>query len=166
MNDEERLGLLFQGLGGASLGSFLATVTAVNEETIDVKAGDGTEYLDVHLKAAINAKGGIIIKPATGSTVLVGNIEGSSRLYVAMFSEMEEVIFNQGENGMVQIKQLTAKINELVKAFNSHVHSGVITGVSGGSGAPAVGTPGNSAKPTSQASEFKQTDYEDTKIKH
>lgn len=166
MNDEEMLGALLRDMKNHSSGNFLATVIAVNEETIDVKAGDGTEYPDVHLKAAVNAKGGMILKPVSGSTVLVNSIEGSNRLYVAMFSEVEEVIFNQGENGMVMIKELTGKLNELVKAFNEHVHSGVIISVSGGSGAPAVGAPGNSAKPTSSASEFKQKDYENIKIKH
>lgn len=166
MNEEEQLSMLFKGLGNTHSDSFLATVTEIGGETIDVRAGDGTEYPDVQLKAAINAKGGMILKPSSGSTVLVSSIEGSSRLYVAMFSELDEVIFNRGENGMVKIDVLTDKLNELVKAFNAHVHSGVITAVSGGSGAPAVGVSGNSAKPTSQAGDFNQADYEDTKIKH
>lgn len=45
--------------------------------------------------------------------------------------------------------ELKSDFNTLVSTFNSHVHSGVIVSVSGGSGAPAVGVPGNSAAPTS-----------------
>lgn len=166
MDEETQLATLLRGGTRTDTGSFLATVTTVNEETIDIKTGDGTEYFDVQLKAAINAKGGIIIQPVTGSTVLVNSIEGSNRLYVAMFSEINEVIFNKGENGMVRIEKLTEKLNELVKTFRNHVHSGVITQVSGGSGTPAVGTPGNTGTPTSNIENFIQSDYEDTNIKH
>lgn len=153
-------------LGNNPSGVFPATVDVVSGEVANVTALDGTKYLDVQLKSSINGKGGMIITPVVGSTVLVERIEGSNRLFIAMFSEIEEIVFNQGENGMVIIDKLTKKLNELVKAFNSHIHSGVITAVSGGSGTPAVGTPGNSAKPTTEASEFKQSDYEDKKIKH
>jgi len=166
MNDEEQLFTALQQLGHNSSGVFPAKVKGVSDEVIDVIAFDGTEYLDVQLKATINGTGGMIIKPTVNSMVLVERIDNSNRLFVTMFSEIEEIVFNQGENGMVIIDKLTKKLNELVKAFNSHVHSGVITAVSGGSGAPAIGTPGNSAKPTTEASEFKQADYEDTKIKH
>lgn len=166
MNEEEQLLAALKQLGHNPSGVFPAKVKEVSDEVIDVIAFDGTEYLDVQLKATINGNGGMIIKPTVGSIVLVERIDNSNRLFVTMFSEIEEIVFNQGENGMVIIDKLTKKLNELVKAFNSHVHSGVITAVSGGSGAPAVGTPGNSAKPTTEASEFKQADYEDTKIKH
>lgn len=166
MDEEERLRQALKSLGNIPDGVFSATVDTVSGEVADVTAADGTKYLDVHLKAAIDGKGGMVVIPAVGSTVLVERIDGSNRLFIAMFSEIEEVVFNQGENGMVKIDMLTDKLNELVKAFNSHIHSGVITAVSGGSGAPAVGTPGNTAKPTKEAGEFKQGDYEDTKIKH
>lgn len=166
MDEEERLRQALKSLGDTPSGIFPATVDAVSGEVANVTALDGTQYFDVQLKAAINDKGGMIVTPVIGSTVLVERIDGSNRLFVAMFSEIEEIVFNQGENGLVKIDMLTDKLNELVKAFNSHVHSGVITGVSGGSGNPAVGTPGNSEKPTQKASEFKKEDYEDIKIKH
>ncbi len=35
-----------------------------------------------------------------------------------------------------------------VSAYNSHTHTGVITAVSGGGGAPAIGVPGASATTT------------------
>lgn len=166
MNEEQQLLTALKQLGHNPSGVFPAKVKEVSGEVINVIALDGTEYLDVQLKATINGNGGMIIKPTVDSMVLVERIDNSNRLFVTMFSEIEEIVFNQGENGMVIIDKLTDKLNELVKAFNSHVHSGVITAVSGGSGAPAVGTPGNSAKPTAEANEFKQSDYEDSKIKH
>ena len=166
MDEEERLRQALKSLGDTPSGVFPATVDAVSGEVVDVTTLDGTQYFDVQLKAAINNKGGMIITPVIGSTVLVERIDGSNRLFIAMFSEIDEVVFNQGENGLVKIDVLTDKLNELVKAFNSHVHSGVITNVTGGSGAPAVGVTGVSEKPTQEASEFKQEDYEDIKIKH
>lgn len=79
----------------------------------------------------------------------------------------DKLIFNGGDNkGLIKIEQLTAKINAIVDTFNSHVHSGVIIGVSGGSGAPAVGAPGNSAAPTAPATKLNKTDYENDKITH
>ena len=78
----------------------------------------------------------------------------------------DTVILNKGENqGVVNIKELTEKLNQTVQEleslralFNSHVHSGVTTG------------PGSSGPTVTQASkpfsEFKQEDYEDTKCIH
>lgn len=70
-----------------------------------------------------------------------------------------------GLDGLVKINDITTKLNELVETFNSHTHSGVITAVSGGSGNPAVGIPGNSATTTLDAKPFSKTDYENTKVK-
>jgi hypothetical protein len=78
----------------------------------------------------------------------------------------DTVILNKGENqGVVNIKELTEKLNNTIKEletlralFNSHVHSGVTTG------------PGSSGPTVTQASQpfstFKQEDYEDTKCIH
>lgn len=78
----------------------------------------------------------------------------------------DEIVFNGGTfEGLVKIGALTTKINELVDTFNDHTHPGVITAVKGGSGAPAVGTPGSTEK-TAPASKLKQSDYENLKVKH
>lgn len=79
----------------------------------------------------------------------------------------DEIAFNGGTlGGLIKISELTAKLNALIDTFNGHDHSGVITAVSGGSGAAAVGTPGNSAPPNQTADTFSQADYENTRIKH
>lgn len=79
----------------------------------------------------------------------------------------KSITFNKGDNGgLVIIEKLTNKINEFITTFNNHTHGGVITAVSGGSGAPAVGTPGNSGTPTSSAKSLNKKDYENSKIKH
>lgn len=45
-------------------------------------------------------------------------------------------------------EEVAAFVAPLVAAFNNHVHPGVITAVAGGSGAPAVGTSGNTQATT------------------
>ena len=68
--------------------------------------------------------------------------------------------------GLIMIAELTEKLNKLIVEFNNHVHSGVVTAVSGGSGAPAVGTTGESGVPTSNATDFDKADYENDTVKH
>lgn len=46
---------------------------------------------------------------------------------------------------MVRFSELEAAFNEFLDDYNNHTHPGVIVAVTGGSGAPAVGTPGNTA---------------------
>lgn len=164
MNEETQLAALLRGGTKTDTGSFLATVTVVNTETIDVMAGNGTEYFDVQLKAAINAKGGMIILPVVGSTVLVNSIEGSNRLYVAMFSEIDKVIFNNGESGMVRIEKLTEKLNEMIDTFNNHQHSNAVIDVIGDGVTKVIKD--KSEKPTSEMAKIEQSDYEDEHLKY
>lgn len=79
----------------------------------------------------------------------------------------DKITFNGGDNvGLVKIVELTDKINALVDSFNKHTHPGVITAVSGGSGNPAVGTPGSTQIPASPAKKLSKKDYENEKITH
>lgn len=94
-----------------------------------------------------------------------GNISIQSRNDVIIGSE-DSLILNKGENqGLVNIKELTEKLNNTIKElenlrimFNTHVHSGVTTG------------PGTSGPTINQVSKpfstFNQSDYEDTKCIH
>lgn len=76
------------------------------------------------------------------------------------------VEFNRGDNGgMVKIKELTDKLNNLVKEleqlkqdYQQHTHSGVTTG---------GGTSGTVVKPyTKNFTQFNQSDYEDLNCTH
>jgi len=80
-----------------------------------------------------------------------------------------EVVINGGDNqGMIKIKELTQKLNDLVKWCNAHTHIIMPGGVT------TVGTPttqSNSVpvqvpKPLSPANTFIKNDYENTKVKH
>lgn len=195
MNTDKELASIRRALFGSrsGSGSFYAKIKSVDADKRTCVATDDNEmqYDDVLLYAVENADlKGVCMIPSVDSAVLVSRIGGSNELFVAMFSvidrvvittekvravistdkvevDCDEIVFNGGDNkGMVKIEQLTTKINELVDSFNKHVHSGVIIGVSGGSGAPAVGAAGNSAAPTAAAARLNLSDYENEKITH
>ena len=101
MKTEERLRQLFESrLAEAASGSFYGEVLAVDETsrtcTVDVQGG---QYEGVLLYAVENAdlRGGVRF-PAVGSMVLVARIDGSERLYVAMVSEVDKVVFTLGDD--------------------------------------------------------------------
>jgi len=89
---------------------------------------------------------------------------------VISYSEVEEISLKIGEQtaeidkngfvinggnlgGLVKINELTSKLNDLVRAFNTHVHP-----------VTAVGTPtGTIAIP---AQSFRSSDYENKEVKH
>jgi hypothetical protein len=157
--------------GQSSFGLFLAEVVSVEQDTTcTVRLNPSLTLSDVQLRAVVNQETtGILIKPAVGSYVLVADLSGGqyTRLAVVMYSEIDRIEINGGENnGLVKIQELTDKLNALVDWCKGHTHGGVITAVSGGSGAPAVGTPGNTGKPTSNPDRFDKADYEDDKITH
>ncbi|MEG1998452.1 MAG: hypothetical protein RRY55_01310 [Bacteroidales bacterium] len=155
---------------------FTAKVKSVNGETCTIEV-DGCTLTDVRMRAVINGNSSkILITPSTDSYVLVADLSDNlSQLAVVSYSEVQKIeidssdgiIINGGDlGGMIKIQELTKKLNDLVDWCKRHVHSGVITAVSGGSGAPAVGTLGSSAAPTPAPSSFNKEDYEDTKLKH
>lgn len=94
-----------------------------------------------------------------------GKVMVNSNTDVYIHAE-DSIIFNDGTNqGMVNIKDLTTKLNQLVQEletlrnlFNTHVHSGVTTGP--GSSGP---TPTQVSNPFTK---FIQEDYEDFNIIH
>lgn len=172
-------------VGSQKASLFTATVKSVDDTVCTVDVG-GMELTDVRLRSVVNNdQGRILVTPKVGSTVLIGDLSnGACRdLAVLGFSEAEKaevvigdssvtvesgkVELNGGQNdGLVKINALTDKLNALVDWCAGHTHGGVVTAVSGGSGSPAVGTPGNTSAPTSQPDKFDKKNYEDTKITH
>lgn len=164
---------------------FTATVKSVDDTTCTIDLG-GMELTDVRLRSVVNDdKGRLLVTPKVGSRVLVGDLSnGACRdLAVLRFAEVDKVEITIGDSsitiesgkiemnggnndGLINIADLTDKLNALVDWCANHTHSGVVTAVSGGSGAPAVGTIGNTATPTSQPQKFEKTNYEDTTITH
>ena len=130
-------------------------------DVVDVRDLSGTLFTGVRKRAAIGAPDrGFLITPAAQSTVLVCNIEESDELFIEMFSEVESVVIDGGEHGgLINIADLTDKLNALVDAFNNHTHTVSTTG-------SAAAQTGTAAAITSKAQAFKAGDYENTKIKH
>ena len=147
----------------------MAEVKQVEDTTCNV-AIDDLELRGVRLRAVVNnEESGIVVTPKVGSMVMITDISNGnmSDWAVIMYSEIETIAINGGKNeGLINIKDITDKLNVLVDWCKNHTHSGVITAVSGGSGAPAVGTNGNTGKPITSPNAFNQSDYEDDKITH
>lgn len=141
---------------------FNATVKSVETDSCTITYDD-IDIPDVRLNASINGNANnILIKPKTGSTVLIADLsEGLLRdLAVIGWSEVDSITINGGQlGGLVKIQELTNKLNSLVTTFNSHTHPVATTGT-------ATSQTGTAAATAAQASQFSKGDYEDTKIKH
>lgn len=103
--------------------------------------------------------GKMLIVPKVGTAVTVGSLSGDlTDLVVLRVDHVERVTINGGKlGGLINIDALTEKINELVRAFNSHTHT------------VTVAHPGGTfttMRPADEAKAFKKTDYEDDKIRH
>ncbi|NDW10952.1 hypothetical protein [Dysgonomonas sp. 520] len=115
-----------------------------------------------------------VVFPKPDSYVLCLTIGDTDNLVIA-YSEIQEInvkienttmvmngedtVFNGGKlGGMVKISELTNKINDFVKIFNSHTHPVSTTGT-------ASAQTGAASATISQASFFSKSDYENTKIK-
>lgn len=150
----------------------LARVKEVNGATCSVLIDD-LALSDVRLRAVINnQETGMVITPAVGSYVMITDLSnGNKRDWaVLMYSEIDKVEFNSGNNeGLIKIKDLTDKLNQLVDEvnalkdmFNNHTHSVSTTGTptaQEGTAAPVVSK-------ANAATKFNRSDYEDDHITH
>ena len=109
---------------------------------------------DVRLRASeTDDNGEMLIVPKVGTAVIVRSLSGDyANLVVLSVDHVESITINGGKlGGLVNIEDLTKKINELIKVVNNHTHQG---------------THGPTGPPLTKAQEFKKTDYEDVTIKH
>ncbi|MBP1637449.1 MAG: hypothetical protein H6Q18_238 [Bacteroidetes bacterium] len=126
MTPEEKIIKQIQMLGNGNQKTFLGVVenNYPDRDYIDVKDLSGTLYTEVRKRAAIgdgdDAKKGCVITPVNKSSVIISRIGSSDELFVEMFSEVESVVFDGGENeGLVKVKELTSKINVLENDINN-----------------------------------------------
>jgi len=139
------------------------------------------EYTGVWLMPQIDD--GILYVPTVGSTVIVGNNE-NLQPYILMFSQLDQILyvvnattfsmtdgltkFNKGDNdGLVNIKPLVTKINNLEKLVNDltnkyNAHTHILT-LTSGSGTAAITT---SQETGSISPLTAQSDLEDTTVTH
>lgn len=176
MTNEEKILLGIKALGFQDTGSFIAIVDKnyPDSDYVDVKNLSGTLYPGVRKRASIkddkSDKQGFIITPVEGSYAIVSRIDQSDELYISMFSDIESMVIDGGENlGLVKIQDLTSKLNELVKTvndliakFNTHTHQVTTTG----SATTQTGTTVKPGTEVTKAKEFNKSDYENEKFKH
>lgn len=139
--------------GGSGTTLTQGIVTRVDGVLCDVKIG-GITVPGVRLRASeADDSGHMLIVPKVGTAVTVGSLTGDlAQLVVLHVDHAEKVILNGGSlGGLVNIGELTEKLNALVDAFNSHTHQGV----HGPTGAPLKST-----------ETFSREDYEDATITH
>ena len=160
MDEYRRLHELLKGTGGGKETTlYQGIVKSVEGQTCTVTVG-GVDVPGVRLKASeTEDKGRMLVTPKVGTAVTMGSLSGDmAELVVVQVDRVETIEVNGGQlGGLVNIGELTAKINELVDAFNSHTHQ------------VTVAHPGGTfttVKPMKAANRFDKGDYEDETIKH
>ena len=145
--------------GRKTISIYQGIVKSVDGNLCEVTVGN-INIPGVRLKAAELADDGLmLITPKVGSAVTIGSLSGDlTELVVLQVDHIETIVINGGKlGGLINIGQLTDKINELVESFNSHTHQ------------VTVSHPGGTfttVKPMESAKTFDKGDYEDVKIKH
>lgn len=176
MAGESRLARNIRDLvGGKVLTIYQGEVVKVDGNMCTMRFAN-QEISDIRLRASsIDVDKQILITPKVGSAVIVGSLSGDlSELVVLQVDEVESIEINGGKlGGLIKIKNLTDKLNKLVRevnalknTFNSHTHNGTITGTAAGGAVTGVCTCAAPAQQAQYASEFNKNDYEDTTIKH
>ena len=187
--------MLSERLRNAAKAAMYGTVKSVDENarTCDVQIG-GIVYEGVLLYSVEKENlGGRVLIPKRESAVIVARIDASDRLYVALFSEIDKVVFTLGDQvtmtcdgerieasapkivlnggelgGLINIEPLTRKINDLIEAFNTHTHtipSGAVA-VTGSASAQNNPKPVEVPAPASKRDKVRRGDYEDTNVTH
>lgn len=145
--------------GRKSISIYQGIVKSVDGNLCEVTVGN-INIPGVRLKASeLDDDGLMLITPKVGSAVTIGSLSGDlTELVVLQVDHIETIVINGGKlGGLINIGQLTDKINELVESFNSHTHQ------------VTVSHPGGTfttVKPMESAKTFDKGDYEDVKIKH
>lgn len=124
MTPERRLAENLHRIIPSALAITQGVVTEVNDLTCTVEMGDAL-ISGVRLRASLSERERqVVMVPKVGSAVTLGSLSGDlNDLVVIQVDEVERMIINGGHlGGLVNIEQLTDKINELVEAFNSHTH--------------------------------------------
>lgn len=139
--------------GGKDITIYQGIVNSVDGCLCEVQVG-GIAIPDVRLRASeMDDDGQMLVTPKVGTAVIFGSLSGDlSQLVILQVDHIETIVINGGKlGGLINIEQLTDKINELVNTFNTHTHTGVH---------------GPTGTPNGTANNFDKGDYEDETIKH
>lgn len=153
MNDYSRLRDYLKGMNSGQITVCQGIVNRVDGVLCEVQVGS-IAVPGVRLRASeLDDEGHMLVTPKVGSAVVIGSLSGDlAQLAVLQVDHVESIVINGGKlGGLVNIGQLTEKINRLVDTFNSHTHTGVH---------------GPTTAPVNRAASFNKSDYEDDKVKH
>lgn len=147
--------------------SNIAKVVSVSEseKTCSVEIINGEDLDDVRLQQ-VSSSTGLLIKPAVNSIVII-NWTDKTTAYVAMFSQIDEVLFQDGTNGgLIKISDLVSRLNDLEGLFTTlqnDFNTWVVVPTDGGLALKTLITSsfGIASIPNSQDS-----DFENVKFKH
>lgn len=182
------------GVGGYQT-KLCKVVSVEDDNTCTVEAYSGEQYEKVTINAEITKNKGIFITPKVDSSVLItmkdeihgfisqfsdidkfvikiqdfdlelkdGNVKIKGKKVEA---EFDQITFNGGENaGLVKVKELTDKINELVDWCKDHTHMIPVINTTG-SPTAQVANNVDVPKPLSPPQRLNIRDYENDTIKH
>lgn len=171
MDEYRQLAERIREIGGTHQPTIIqGIVKGIGEDGLTCSVEFGGIVVDgIRLRASeVRNDSHILLKPKVGTPVIVGSLSGDLReLVVLQMDQVEEIevyatkiILNEGNNGgLINISDLTDKINELVNVFNNHTHVVNTTG-------SATAQSGTAAPVSTLANQLNKSDYEDTTIKH
>lgn len=184
MNNLSKIKESIQSIAGRNINDdcyVVGEVTEANGTTCSVKINETLTLTDVLCIAADDGdSNNIKIKPKIGSKVLMADLSGGNlrQMVVVAYTQIVElempkidnIIINGGGKGaIINIEDLTSKINEvigvlnnLINSYNSHTHTVTTTG----SATAQSGTAQKILKSANSATELCSSDFADDKIKH
>ena len=155
------------GSGGRSITIYQGIVNSVDGNLCEVQIGS-MAIPGVRLRASESAdEGEMLVTPKVGSAVTLGSLSGDlSQLVVLQVDHIETIVINGGKlGGLINIEQLTAKLNAIEDDINSlkTAMSGWTPVAQDGGAALKASVSTWSGQPLSKS---KRGDYEDEKVKH
>lgn len=139
----------------------LMTGVVVRIDGLEAVVRMGSTEVAARLRAtALPGDGQLLITPAVDSAVVVGSLSGDLTELVVLAVDKadriemtgEVVINGGGRGGMVNVGDLTDRLNKLVETYNAHTH------IATGGSATSI--------PSSVLDTFRRGDYEDSRVKH
>lgn len=147
--------------------SRIGTVVSVDEDekTAKISLANGEDIDGVRLQQ-VPSDTGIFLKPLVGSVVIVAFTDNTTA-YISMFSELEELVFQDGVNGgLIKIDDLVAKLNDLNTKYNDLTTRLLAWVPVPGDGGTALKTILTLPTPIGTNPPFNKADFENEKFKH
>ena len=167
MTPEQRLiKNLRDAVGPAPITVYQGIVVDTDGITCTVRFGE-MDVAGIRLRASeAPNEAQMLVVPKKDTAVIVGSLSGDlSQLVVLSVDAIERIEINGGQlGGLINIQQLTDKINELVDAFNSHTHLIPTAGVTCGPYTSVA--PVNVPAIKTKAKKLAKKDFEDETVKH